>query len=178
MLIVPIVIAAIFVLLYMTFQSAGQAFLVIGNIPFAMVGGIAALWLRGMNLNLSASVGFIALFGVAMLNGVVLLSSINQARVDGRSTYEAVIAGARRRLRPVLMTACVASFGFIPMAFSTSTGSEVQRPLATVVIGGLITSTLLTLFLLPVLYEWVFEKERLTDSNATGNQSAEPFVEV
>ncbi|HVI79413.1 MAG TPA: efflux RND transporter permease subunit, partial [Candidatus Acidoferrum sp.] len=178
LIIIPVVIFLIYVLLYLTFSSFKQALLVVGNIPFALIGGIAALWLRSMNLNLSASVGFIALFGVAMLNGVVLLTSINQARVDGRSTYEAVIRGARRRLRPVLMTACVASFGFIPMAFSTSTGSEVQRPLATVVIGGLITSTLLTLFLLPVLYEWVFEKERLTDSNATGNQSAEPFVEV
>src|SRR3954466_15383736 len=161
MLIVPIVIAAIFVLLYMTFQSAGQAFLVIGNIPFAMVGGIAALWLRGMNLNLSALIGFIALFGVAMLNGVVLVSSINQLRLQGEQTYDAVINGARRRLRPVLMTACVASFGFLPMAISTSTGAEVQRPLASVVIGGLFTSAVLTLFLLPVLYEWVFEKSAL-----------------
>src|SRR3954466_15967005 len=156
MLIVPIVIAAIFVLLYMTFQSAGQAFLVIGNIPFAMVGGIAALWLRGMNLNLSASVGFIALFGVAMLNGVVLVSSINQLRAAGGTAYEAVLAGATRRLRPVLMTAAVAGFGFIPMAIATSTGAEVQRPLASVVIGGLISSTVLTLVVLPVLYEWAF----------------------
>jgi cobalt-zinc-cadmium resistance protein CzcA len=135
---------------------------VVGNIPFALVGGIAALWLRGMNLNLSASVGFIALFGVAMLNGVVLVSSINQARGAGQGTYDAVLAGARRRLRPVLMTACVASFGFIPMALSTSTGAEVQRPLASVVIGGLFTSTLLTLLLLPVLYEWTFENESPT----------------
>jgi|ERR1700677_2299792 cobalt-zinc-cadmium resistance protein CzcA len=111
-----------------------------------------------MNLNLSASVGFIALFGVAMLNGVVLVSSINQASQAGLSTFDAVLAGASRRLRPVLMTACVASFGFIPMAFSVSTGSEVQRPLATVVIGGLFTSTLLTLLLLPVLYEWIFAR--------------------
>jgi cobalt-zinc-cadmium resistance protein CzcA len=117
-----------------------------------------------MNLNLSASVGFIALFGVAMLNGVVLVSSINQAREAGQATYDAVLAGARRRLRPVLMTACVASFGFIPMALSTSTGAEVQRPLATVVIGGLFTSTLLTLLLLPVLYEWIFEKDRPTEA--------------
>jgi cobalt-zinc-cadmium resistance protein CzcA len=99
-----------------------------------------------------------------MLNGLVLVSSINQARETGLTTYDAVLAGARRRLRPVLMTACVASFGFIPMAFSTSTGSEVQRPLATVVIGGLFTSTLLTLLLLPVLYEWVFERDRSTES--------------
>ena len=156
-LIIPIVVSVIYILLYFTFKSFKQALLVVGNIPFALVGGISALWLRGMNLNLSASVGFIALFGVAMLNGVVLVSAINHAREEGLSTYDAVFAGARRRLRPVLMTACVASIGFFPMAFSTSMGSEVQRPLASVVIGGLVTSTLLTLILLPVLYEWVFE---------------------
>src|SRR6266581_2627692 len=160
MLIVPIVITAIFTLLYLTFDSIKQALLVVGNIPFAMVGGIAALWIRGMNLNLSASVGFIALFGVAMLNGVVLLSSINQLREVGGSVRDAVLGGARRRLRPVLMTAFVASFGFIPMALATSTGAEVQRPLASVVIGGLFSSTVLTLFLLPVLYEWVFRNRR------------------
>jgi len=157
-LIVPIAIAAIFVLLYFTFASMKQALLVVGNVPFALVGGIAALWIRGMNLNLSASVGFIALFGVAMLNGVVLVSSINQLRQAGEPVRSAVLAGARRRLRPVLMTACVASIGFIPMAIATSTGAEVQRPLATVVIGGLSSSTLLTLFLLPVLYERIFRK--------------------
>jgi cobalt-zinc-cadmium resistance protein CzcA len=150
------------VLLYITFNSVGQALLVIGNIPFALVGGIAALWLRGMNLNLSASVGFIALFGVAMLNGVVLVSSINQLRAAGSRAYDAVLAGATRRLRPVLMTAAVAGFGFIPMAIATSTGAEVQRPLASVVIGGLISSTVLTLILLPVLYEWAFGNERST----------------
>ena len=107
-----------------------QALLVVGNIPFALVGGIAALWIRGMNLNLSTSIGFIALFGVAMLNGVVLVSSMNQVRANGFATREAVLSGARRRLRPVLMTAFVASFGFVPMALSTSTGAEVQRPLA------------------------------------------------
>jgi heavy metal efflux system protein len=154
MLIVPVAIALIFVLLYLTFSSARYALLVVGNIPFALVGGIAALWIRGLNLNLSASIGFIALFGVAMLNGVVLVSSINQMRNAGHSTREAVRMGARRRLRPVLMTAFVASFGFIPMAIATSTGAEVQRPLASVVIGGLASSTMLTLFLLPVLYEW------------------------
>ena len=157
-LIVPIAIAAIFVLLYFTFTSVKQALLVVGNVPFALVGGIAALWIRGMNLNLSASVGFIALFGVAMLNGVVLVSSINQLRLAGEPVRAAVLAGARRRLRPVLMTACVASIGFIPMAVATTTGAEVQRPLATVVIGGLSSSTLLTLFLLPVLYERIFRQ--------------------
>ena len=156
MLIVPIVLAAIFVLLYLTFNSFKLALLVVGNIPLALVGGIAAIWLRGMNLNLSSSIGFIAVFGVAMLNGVVLASSINQMRETGLSPREAVLAGAHRRLRPVLITACVASFGFIPMALPTSTGAEIQRPLATVVIGGLFSSTLLTLFQMPVLYEWLF----------------------
>ena len=155
-LIVPIVIAVIFVLLFITFNSMGQALLVVGNIPFALVGGIAALWVRGLNLNLSASVGFIALFGVAMLNGVVLVSSINQLRAAGATVYDAVLGGALRRLRPVLMTALVASVGFIPMAIATSTGAEVQRPLASVVIGGLVSSTALTLILLPVLYAWAF----------------------
>jgi cobalt-zinc-cadmium resistance protein CzcA len=158
MLIVPVVISVVFLLLYLTFHSFKQSLLVVGNIPFALVGGIVALWVRGMNLNLSASIGFIALFGVAMLNGVVLVSAINHLRTAGESTYRAVIEGSRKRLRPVLMTACVASFGFIPMAISTSTGAEVQRPLATVVIGGLLSSTLLTLFLLPTMYEWIFQK--------------------
>ena len=157
-LIVPIVIGVIFLLLYVTFNSVKQALLVVGNFSFALIGGIAALWIRGMNLNLSASIGFIALFGVAMLNGVVLVSSINQLRLAGQATREAVLKGAKRRLRPVLMTACVASFGFIPMAIATSTGAEVQRPLASVVIGGLSSATLLTLFLLPVLYDWTFHR--------------------
>jgi heavy metal efflux system protein len=164
-MIVPVVIGAIFILLYFTFHSTSQAVLVIGNIPFALVGGIAALWLRGMNLNLSASVGFIALFGVAMLNGVVLLSSINELRAAGASVREAVLAGALKRLRPVLITAFVASVGFIPMATATSTGAEVQRPLATVVIGGLISSTALTLLLLPLLYDWVI-----------GRRPSQPFT--
>jgi heavy metal efflux system protein len=158
MLIVPIAIALISILLYLTFSSAKLATLVVGNVPFALVGGVAALWIRGMNLNLSASIGFLALFGVAMLNGVVLISSINQLSKAGFSSREAVLGGARRRLRPVLMTAFVASVGFIPMAVATSTGAEVQRPLASVVIGGLFSSTLLTLFLLPVLYDWVFRE--------------------
>jgi cobalt-zinc-cadmium resistance protein CzcA len=165
LIIVPMVVAVIFVLLYVTFQSVPQALLVVGNIPFALVGGIAALWLRGMNLNLSASVGFIALFGVAMLNGVVLVSSINQLRQAGQAVRDAVMAGAARRFRPVLMTACVASVGFLPMAFSTSTGAEVQRPLATVVIGGLVSATALTLILLPVLYDWMSHDRR--DTGAT-----------
>jgi cobalt-zinc-cadmium resistance protein CzcA len=173
MLIVPIAIALVFILLYLTFSSLKQALLVVGNIPFALVGGIAALWARGMNLNLSASVGFIALFGVAMLNGVVLVSSINQIRTDGIPWHESVVRGARRRLRPVLMTAFVASFGFIPMALSTSTGAEIQRPLASVVIGGLLTSTMLTLFLLPVLYEWIEKSPAAKDAPSSHGISFE-----
>jgi cobalt-zinc-cadmium resistance protein CzcA len=151
-LIVPIVLVIIGGFLYASFGTGRQALLVMLNVPFALVGGIAALWLRQLNLNLSASVGFVALFGVAVLNGVVLLSYINQLRESGRSLDDAVKEGAEVRLRPVLMTALVASVGFIPMALSTSPGSEVQRPLATVVIGGLVTSTVLTLIVLPVIY--------------------------
>ena len=157
-LIVPLVLVLIIGLLYASFGNGRQALLVMLNVPFALVGGIAALWLRGLNLNLSASVGFIALFGVAVLNGVVLVAYINQLRDEGKGLEEAVREGSETRLRPVLMTALVASVGFIPMAISTSPGSEVQRPLATVVIGGLITSTFLTLVVLPVVYEWLEER--------------------
>jgi cobalt-zinc-cadmium resistance protein CzcA len=118
---------------------------------------------RGLNLNLSASVGFIARFGVAVLNGVVLVNSINQLRKEGQSVRDAVVNGSRRRLRPVLMTALVASLGFVPMAIATSTGAEVQRPLATVVIGGLISSTALTVILLPLLYDWIFARTEGTE---------------
>jgi cobalt-zinc-cadmium resistance protein CzcA len=156
--IVPIVLLLIAVFLYASFGNTRQALLVMLNVPFALVGGIAALWLRGMNLNLSASVGFIALFGVAVLNGVVLLAYVNQLRQEGSALDRAVRDGASTRFRPVLMTALVAGVGFIPMAISTSPGSEVQRPLATVVIGGLLTSTALTLIVLPVVYEWMEER--------------------
>jgi cobalt-zinc-cadmium resistance protein CzcA len=152
-LVVPLSIAIIFLLLFVTFGRIRQAALVILNVPFALVGGIAALWLRDLNLNLSAAVGFIALFGVAVLNGVVLIAAVNRLRQDGYDLRPAVLAGASTRLRPVLMTALVASFGFIPMAVSHGAGAEIQRPLATVVIGGVITSTLLTLIVLPTLYE-------------------------
>ena len=154
-IIVPVVLLAIAGLLYATFGAMRHAVLVMLTVPFALVGGIAALWLRGLHLNLSASVGFIALFGVAVLNGVVLVTYINQLRTSGRPLLDAVREGATIRVRPVLMTALVASVGFIPMAISTGAGAEVQRPLATVVIGGLVTSTLLTLLVLPTLYGWV-----------------------
>jgi cobalt-zinc-cadmium resistance protein CzcA len=156
--IVPLVLVLIIALLYASFGNGRQALLVMLNVPFALVGGIAALWLRGLNLNLSASVGFIALFGIAVLNGVVLIAYLNLLRDGGKALDEAVREGSEVRLRPVLMTALVASFGFIPMAVATSAGSEVQRPLATVVIGGLITSTALTLIVLPVLYQWLEER--------------------
>lgn len=158
LIVVPIALFLIFVLLYTTFNSIKQAALIYTGIPFAIVGGIFALALRGMPFSISAGVGFIALFGVAVLNGVVMVSFINQLRQEGRSLADAVREGAETRLRPVLMTALVASLGFIPMALATSAGAEVQRPLATVVIGGLITSTLLTLLILPTLYGW-FEKD-------------------
>ncbi|MBS1823639.1 MAG: efflux RND transporter permease subunit [Acidobacteria bacterium] len=154
LLVIPLALGVVCGLLYLTFHSFNQAMLILVNVPFALVGGIASLWIFHLNLNLSASVGFIALLGVAVLNGVVLVSSINQLRDEGESLDRAVLQGATRRLRPVLMTALVASLGFVPMAISTSTGAEVQRPLATVVIGGLVSSTLLTLFLLPTIYEW------------------------
>lgn len=158
-LVVPLALLLIFGLLYLSFKSIPQAVLVLSNVPFALVGGIGALWLRGINLNLSASIGFIALFGIAVLNGVVMVEHLNHLRhdegLDDRSIAGRVRQGAADRLRPVLMTALVASLGFVPMALSTSPGSEVQRPLASVVIGGLITSTVLTLFVLPVLYAWL-----------------------
>ncbi len=152
MVVVPGVILIIFALLFASFDSVKQALLILMNVPFAAVGGIAALWLRDINLNLSASVGFIAVFGVAVLNGVVMVSQFNGLMETGVSPREAIIRGAAVRLRPVLMTALVASLGFLPMAIATSAGAEVQRPLATVVIGGLATSTLLTLIVLPSLF--------------------------
>lgn len=157
-LIVPLVLLLIAGLLHASFGTTRHALLVMLNVPFALVGGIAALWGRGMHLNLSASVGFIALFGVAVLNGVVLITHVNQLRADGLSLSDAVRGGTDARFRPVLMTALVASVGFIPMAISTSSGAEVQRPLATVVIGGLVSATLLTLLVLPTVYTWMEER--------------------
>ena len=148
----PVSILIIAALLYATFRNVKQMLLILCIVPLALVGGIAALWLRGIHLNLSASVGFIALFGIAVLNGVVMVSHINALREQGKPMEDAVRQGASDRLRPVLITALVASLGFIPMAVATSRGAEVQRPLATVVIGGLVTATLLTLYLLPLLY--------------------------
>ncbi|MDE0055351.1 MAG: CusA/CzcA family heavy metal efflux RND transporter [Gammaproteobacteria bacterium] len=154
-LVVPIALFLIFLLLYTAFKAVKPAILIYFNIPLAATGGILALFLRGMPLSISAGVGFIALFGVAVLNGVVMVSYFLDLRKQGMTVDEAVRQGAERRMRPVLMTALVASLGFVPMALSTSAGAEVQSPLATVVIGGLVTSTLLTLFVLPSLYRWL-----------------------
>jgi cobalt-zinc-cadmium resistance protein CzcA len=159
--ILPICLGLIFILLFSTFNSVRQAFLIILNIPFALIGGIVALFLRGLPLSVSGAIGFIALFGVAVLNGIVMVSYFNKLRDEGQPLDEAITNGATIRLRPVLMTALVASLGFIPMALSHGTGAEVQRPLATVVIGGLITSTLLTLVVLPTLYRWWERKAEL-----------------
>lgn len=150
--VVPVSIAVIALLLYTSLRSWKLAALVLVNLPFAAVGGVLALWLRGLHLSVSASIGFIALFGVAVLNGLVLLTTVQRRHQAGASPSEAAVLGARERLRPVLMTALVASIGFIPVAVSHGTGAEVQRPLATVVIGGLVTATILTLLVLPALY--------------------------
>ena len=163
LLVVPLSLFIIIGLLYLNFGNMSYALIILLNLPFALSGGIFLLWMRGMYLSISASIGFVALFGVAVLNGIVLLDHINELRkLSEKSLKKTVINGAADRLRPVLMTALVASLGFIPMAFNSGPGSEVQRPLATVVIGGLITSTLLTLLVLPTIYLWV-EKRKQTD---------------
>lgn len=157
-IVVPIAIAFIFIILFITFGSMRQAGLVLTNIPFAMIGGVVALWVSGEYLSVPASVGFIALMGIAVLNGVVMLTYFNQLRALGYSVQMVVVEGAKRRLRPVMMTASIAAFGLVPLLFATGPGSEIQKPLAIVVIGGLITSTLLTLILLPIFYRWLESK--------------------
>jgi cobalt-zinc-cadmium resistance protein CzcA len=171
--VVPVALAVIFALLYMMFNSARLATLIFFNVPFAAIGGIFALALRGMPFSISAAVGFIALFGIAILNGVVMVSYIVQRRADGLGAVGAARDAAMTRLRPVLMTATVASLGFLPMAISTDSGAEVQRPLATVVIGGLITATLLTLLVLPAVYPW-FSGARGMARTSDRNPSYEP----
>lgn len=157
-IVVPIAISFIFIILFITFSSMRQAGLVLTNIPFAMIGGVVALWISGEYLSVPASVGFIALMGIAVLNGVVMLTYFNQLRALGHSIEMVVVEGAKRRLRPVMMTASIAAFGLIPLLFATGPGSEIQKPLAIVVIGGLITSTLLTLIILPIFYRWLESK--------------------
>ncbi|MDY0977356.1 CusA/CzcA family heavy metal efflux RND transporter [Massilia sp. CFBP9012] len=170
-LIVPASLLLVFVLLYLVFNNVRDGLLVFTGIPFALAGGVAALWARGIPLSISAAVGFIALSGVAVLNGLVLISFIRSLREQGVALVEAVRQGALARLRPVLMTALVASLGFVPMALAVGTGAEVQRPLATVVIGGVLSSTVLTLLLLPVLYEWTHRERPARDFLA----SVRPF---
>jgi cobalt-zinc-cadmium resistance protein CzcA len=153
--IVPLALTLIFLLILAAFGNARQAALVFVSVPLAVTGGVVALWLRGMPFSITAAVGFIALSGIAVLNGIMILTFINQLRAEGRPLREAVLEGSLTRLRPKLMTALVASLGFVPMALATGPGAEVQRPLATVVIGGIVSSTFLTLVLLPVLYDWM-----------------------
>jgi cobalt-zinc-cadmium resistance protein CzcA len=153
-IIVPITLLLIIGMLSLIFGTLRPAFLIFLNVPLALSGGILALWVRGLPLSISASVGFIALFGIAVLNGVVLVSRIRSLEGRGLALEQAVIQGALDRLRPVLMTALVASLGFLPMALATTMGAEVQRPLATVVIGGLVTSTALTLLVIPAVYRY------------------------
>ncbi len=157
-IVVPLALLLVFALLFVMFGNLRDGLLVFTGIPFALTGGVLALWLRGMPLSISAAVGFIALSGVAVLNGLVMLSFIRTLRDAGQPLDAAVTTGALTRLRPVLMTALVASLGFVPMAIATGTGAEVQRPVATVVIGGILSSTALTLLVLPVLYRWAHRR--------------------
>jgi cobalt-zinc-cadmium resistance protein CzcA len=171
-LVVPLSLLLVFVLLFAMFNNVKDGLLVFTGIPFALTGGVVALWLRGIPLSISAAVGFIALCGVAVLNGLVMISFIRNLREEGKSVEQAVHEGAMTRLRPVLMTALVASLGFIPMALATGTGAEVQRPLATVVIGGILSSTMLTLLVLPLLYQIVHREDDTGGSGAQTNGSA------
>jgi cobalt-zinc-cadmium resistance protein CzcA len=177
-IVVPAALLLIFILLFVAFGSAKDALLVFTGVPLALTGGIVALYLRGIDLSISAGVGFIALSGVAVLNGVVMVSFINNLRQNGKPLDEAVREGAITRLRPVLMTALVAALGFVPMALAHGRGAEVQKPLATVVIGGIISSTILTLLVLPALYR-MFHRHgdlRMPDFHAAQNPSPEnPF---
>jgi len=176
-LVVPIALMLIFMLLFMSLGSAANAALVFSGVPLALTGGVLALVLRGIPLSISAGIGFIALSGVAVLNGLVIIAFIERLREQGKPLLEAVTEGALTRLRPVLMTAMVASLGFVPMAIATGAGAEVQRPLATVVIGGIISSTILTLLVLPALYV-LFRRETApaatTPSTQTKQQGATP----
>jgi len=184
---VPVALLLIFVMLFFAFNNIKHCLLIFSAIPFSAIGGIVALWLRGMPFSISAGVGFIALFGVAVLNGIVLLTEMNKLAMEtSRSTLDIIVTATKTRLRPILITAAVASLGFIPMALSSGAGAEVQKPLATVVIGGLLSATLLTLFVLPIFYH-LFEKKRLGQStiaillcmiglNATGLQAQQLTV--
>ena len=173
-IIVPLALTLIFVLIFLSFGNLRQAALIFTCVPLAVTGGVFALWLRGMPFTISAGIGFIALSGIAVLNGIMLISFINQLRTEGRALQEAVVEGSLTRLRPKLMTALVASLGFLPMAIATGAGAEVQRPLATVVIGGIVSSTFLTLVLLPTLYLWIERKS----AGAKREPKPEEMIEV
>ena len=153
-IIVPLTIGLIFVLLYTAFGTVRHAVMILANVPFAIIGGVFALALTGQYVSVPSAIGFIAVFGVAMLNGIVLVSFMNKLQADGLTVREAVRQGAELRLRPVLMTATVAILGLVPMLLSHGVGADTQRPLAIVVVGGLVTSTALTFLLLPLIYEW------------------------
>ena len=162
-IVIPLALLIVFMLLYAVFNNFKDGLIVFSGIPFALTGGVTALWLAGIPLSISAGVGFIALSGVAVLNGLVMITFINNLRMEGKAVADAVREGALTRLRPILMTALVASFGFIPMAIATGVGAEVQRPLATVVIGGVLSSTLLTLLVLPLLYSMFSQTKAISN---------------
>ena len=164
MIVVPVALALVFTLLFAMFGNVCDGLIVFTGIPFALTGGIAALWLRGIPLSIAAAIGFIALCGVAVLNGLVMIAYIRSLREQGMGLDQAVTEGALTRLRPVLMTALVASLGFVPIAIATGTGAEVQRPLATVVIGGIVSSTMLTMLVL--LYRLAYRKQPLEEAVA------------
>jgi cobalt-zinc-cadmium resistance protein CzcA len=169
--VVPLSILLIFVLLFDAFKSFGQAGLIIANIPFALIGGVLILFATAIPLSVSAAIGFIALFGQAVLNGVVMVTYFNQLRQRGMSAYDAVVSGSLTRLRTVLMTALLAMFGLLPMALSTGIGSETQKPLALVVIGGLISATFLTLVVLPTMYLWSARWQEARAARGSGARS-------
>lgn len=169
-IVVPAALLLVFILLFMMFNNVRDGLVVFTGIPFALTGGVLALWLRDIPLSISAGVGFIALSGVAVLNGLVMIAFIRNLREQGHSVHQAIHEGALTRLRPVLMTALVASLGFVPMALATGTGAEVQRPLATVVIGGIISSTTLTLLVLPALYRWVYRRDEEAEQTLAASQ--------
>lgn len=173
MVVLPISLVLIFLVLYATLGSVRASLLILVNIPFAMVGGIISLALSGEYLSVPASVGFIALLGIAVLNGLVMVTCFRQLREDGLSLEQAVRQGAARRLRPVMMTATIAAFGLVPLLFATGPGSEIQRPLAIVVIGGLVSATMLTLILLPILYQRFGESRAERDAGALGAATGE-----
>ena len=172
-IVVPVALSLIFILIFMALQSLRQSLLVFLAVPLAVTGGVFALWLRDLPFSISAGIGFIALSGIAVLNGLMIITFFNQLRERGADVRTAVWDGSLLRLRPKLMTALVASLGFVPMAIASGAGAEVQRPLATVVIGGILSSTFLTLVLLPTLYEWLERKKKPADNAPMGTPSGE-----